>query len=273
MIGGPMLTFLFWNLARRDIPDAVARIVLENNVDVVLLAENRIPAVSLLRRLNPSDHVRYHFTPSLVPTKVDIFFGFSPDFITPHADEQRASLRKIRLPGRQEILLCAIHLQSRAVFDESDLTMEAVELNGFIRQAEQRAGHSRTIAVGDFNMNPFSRGLTSANGFNAVMTLKVAQQGERTVAGRKHPFFFNPMWGHFNDGAAKPGGTFYYTPSGYESLYWHIIDQVLIRPELISQFEASSLRILDVYSGGSLTNYSGRPKISDHLPIIFGMNL
>ena len=268
-----MLTFLFWNLARRDIPNAVARIVLENNVDVVLLAENRIPPVSLLRRLNPSDHVRYHFTPSVVRTKVDVFVGFSPDFIIPQADEPRASLRKIQLPGRREILLCAIHLQSRAVWEDFDLTQEAVEVNSFIRQEEDNAKHSRTIVVGDFNMNPFSRGLTSANGFNAVMTLKVAHQGERTVAGRNHPFFFNPMWGHFNDGSARPGGTFYYTPSGYESLYWHMMDQVLIRPELISLFEASSLRILDVYSGGSLMNKSGRPEISDHLPIIFRMNL
>jgi exonuclease III len=268
-----MVTFLFWNLARRDIPDVVAGLVLEHNVDVVLLAENVTQRGRLLEKLNASDRPRYHFAPSWSQTKVDIFSTFLPQFIKPHADEHRASLRKIQLPGCPEILLCAIHLPSRAAWEEADLIDEAKEVNHFIREEEKSVGHSRTIVVGDFNMDPFSRGLTSANGFNAVMTRSVAQRVSRTILGRVHPFFFNPMWSHFNDGTTKPGGTFYYSPSGYKSLYWHMLDQVLIRPELISKFEASSLRILDVYSGGSLTNASGRPKISDHLPIIFRMNL
>jgi hypothetical protein len=269
------VTFLFWNLARRDIPDAVASIVLEHQVDVVLLAESRISAVSLLRRLNSDERSPYYLAPSVDGAKVDIFCRFLPNFIPSSDDElgRRVSLRKIRLPGRQEVLLCVIHLPSRKDYEENDLTHGAVELNRLIRQAERRARHKRTIVVGDFNMNPFSRGLTSADGFNAVMTLQVARQGSRKHEIQRHPFFYNPMWGHFNDGAAKPGGTFYYRPRGYESLYWHMLDQVLIRPELISKFEASSLRILDVCSEGKLTNKTGRPKVSDHLPIIFGMNL
>jgi hypothetical protein len=268
-----MVTFLFWNLAGGDIPDIVASIVLEHQVDVVLLAENGIQPASLLQRLNTGNPSRYHFIPPVVRSKVDIFAGFLPEFIKPRADEPRATIRSLHLPGCQKILLCALHLDSPVNYDEANLNRKARKLNSVIRFEEKRARHSRTIVVGDFNLNPFSHGLTSADAFNAVMTLKVAQRRCRTLDRDNHPFFFNPMWGHFNDGTAKPGGTFYYKPSGHESLYWHMLDQVLIRPDLISQFDASSLRVLDVYSGGRLTKNSGTPKVSDHLPIIFRMNL
>ncbi len=271
-----MLTFLFWNLARRDIADTVAALARENDVDVLILAENAIRATTLLRRLNPPGSVRYHYAPSPsgLPSKVQTFFGYSPEFIRPLTEySPRAAIWRINLPSREEFLLCTLHLPSKLHMRESDLAQESALLNRFIRDEERAAGHSKTVVVGDFNMNPFEPGLTLANGFNAVMARDVALQRSRRISGRAHPFFFNPMWNHFGDGTGHPCGTYFHVPSGYASLYWHIFDQVLVRPELISRFDVSNLRILDSYSGGRLTRENGRPFVSDHLPIVFQIDL
>jgi hypothetical protein len=193
----------------------------ENDVDVLVLSESAIPPTTLLQRLNPPGSVRYHYTPSPsgLPSKVQTFFGYSPEFIKPVAEyPPRAAIWKIHLPTREEFLLCALHLPSKLYMGEIDLGRESVQLNSFIRDEEEKAGHSKTVVVGDFNMNPFQSGLTLADGFNAVMTRDVALQGGRRLSGRKYPFFYNPMWNHFGDGADRPCGTCFDIPSGYQSL-------------------------------------------------------
>jgi len=271
-----MITFLFWNIAKRPLSQTISALVSENNVDILILAENEIPVAELLDLLNPPANVRFNFVAPPIPiagSKVDIFFGFDPAFLQPQTDTRRATFRRVLLPGRQEFLLCGVHFQSRYVWEETDQAHESVEFNRIIRDAENSAGHSRTVVVGDLNMNPFSQGLTAANGFNAVMTRQIALTKNRTVADREHPFFFNPMWTLFGDGEVRPGGTFYMQPPGYNSLYWNMLDQVLIRPQLIPHFDLSSLKILAEYQGGRLVAENGRPSMSDHLPILFKLNL
>src|SRR4051812_41722532 len=117
-----MLTFLFWNLAKRDLSDVVAALVAENKVDILILAENVIPSANLLGLLNRPGNVRFNFVPPPLQneTKIDIFFGFSSEFLKPHRDTRRATIRKVKLPGRTEFLLCGIHFQSLAVWSEND---------------------------------------------------------------------------------------------------------------------------------------------------------
>jgi len=272
-----MLTILFWNLAKGNLATEVSALVFEHHVDILLLAESAVPPGHLLQLLNPPAATRYNFVPSrdskIRPSKIQIFFGFGPQFISSRTDTGRATIREVRLPGRTRFLLCGVHFQSRPVWGEKDQALESTELNRTIREEERKAGHSRTIVVGDFNMNPFDLGVTSASGFNAVMTRQIALQRKRTLADRDHPFFFNSMWGLFGDGSSRPGGTFFLPSPQYASIYWHMLDQVLIRPDLIPEFEPSSLRILSEYSGGRLTAANGRPSVSDHLPILFKMNV
>jgi endonuclease/exonuclease/phosphatase family metal-dependent hydrolase len=268
-----MLTFLFWNLANRDIAPVVAALALEHKVDILMLVENAIPPARLLRLLNPKGAVRYNFVPSRIESKIQIFFGFAPQFLQAQTDTGRATIRKVMLPGRLEFLLCGVHFQSLVIWEERDQALESSELNRIIRTEEIRAGHSRTVVVGDLNMNPFALGLTSASGFNAVMTREIALQGGRRLSEREHPFFYNPMWSQFSDGSVQPGGTFFHNPSGYSSIYWHMLDQVLVRPELVQHFDLSNLKILSQYQRGSLLGKNGRPSVSDHLPITFKLNL
>lgn len=125
-------------------------------------------------------------------------------------------------------------------------------------------------------MNPFETGLVSAAGLNAVMTRQIALRETRTVKGKEYPFFYNPMWSHFGDAGGTPSGTYYYSGARHREFFWHIFDQVLIRPALIDSFQNESLKILSTDGAISFLSNRGVPDpsvASDHLPILFELNL
>jgi hypothetical protein len=82
-------------------------------------------------------------------------------------------------------------------------------------------------------MNPFEDGIVAANGLNAVMSRDVAARESRRVQRKDYTFFYNPMWGHFGDATDGPSGTFYRGSSEQVEYFWHMFDQVLIRPERV----------------------------------------
>ncbi len=134
--------------------------------------------------------------------------------------------------------------------------------------------HRRTILVGDLNMNPFDAGVVGAQALHAVMTRQLARREEREVMGRAYRFFYNPMWGHFGDRTSGPAGTYYHHASNPGNLFWNMYDQVLLRPDLMDQL--IELQILISDGQDDLVTKGGLPKKtdgSDHLPILFRMNL
>jgi hypothetical protein len=108
------------------------------------------------------------------------------------------------------------------------------------------------------------------------MTREIALRGTRTVAGNKYPFFYNPMWSHFGDADESPPGTYYYTSAEHKMFFWNMFDQVLIRPYLIDLFQNETLKILNTDGTVSFLSERGLPDssvVSDHLPILFKLNL
>jgi len=154
----------------------------------------------------------------------------------------------------------------------STQTSESPFYSDFIQQAEKQVEHQRTIVIGDFNMNPYEKGMVNANGFNAVMSRSIAMNRERTLQGRQYGSFFNPMWGLMGDSSPGSPGTHYYLPSGHSSYYWHTFDQVLVRPDLLDFVTPRSITILDTDGERSLLSRNGQPDkswASDHLPLLF----
>lgn len=147
-----------------------------------------------------------------------------------------------------------------------------MELARVIETEEQVSGHRRTILVGDFNMNPFETGLVSSVGLNAVMSRRVASRLTRSAQGRDYPFFYNPMGNHFGDSQSETAGSYYYDAGEHVNYYWHLFDQLLLRPELAERFDPERLSIVKATRSLSLIRSDGRPddtKGSDHLPLIF----
>ena len=271
-----MLTFLFWNINRKPLASIIANLTVSHDVDVLVLVECEIGPARMLRTLNDGRPAQFHFSPDRACDRIAIYTRFPGDFLEPLSKSPRTTIRRLSLPARTEILLAAAHLPSKLHWEAGSQASECALFAQDVRDVEEQIGHSRTILVGDLNMDPYEDGLIAASALNAVMTRQLALRGRRTVQGRKFPFFYNPMWGLFGDAAPGPPGTYYYESSQHVAAFWHIFDQVLIRPELLDRFHSDSLRILDENGGIPFLNDRGLPDASaasDHLPVLFQLDL
>ena len=270
-----MITFLFWNTNKKDVRELIASLATTHQVDVIILAECGTPSSALLTIVNERSNGEYHL-PDSVCSAITIITRFSRNFLTPKFETDRLSFRLLHLPARPELLISVVHLPSKLFSSEDSQVFGATELARRIAETESEIGHRRTIIVGDFNMNPFEKGIIAASGLHAVMSRRIAARGSRTVQGKKYHFFFNPMWAHLGDQMDSPPGTYYYERAEPVNYFWNAFDQVLLRPDLIDFFPLNGLQILTAVGDDSLITDKGIPDrnhASDHLPIIFRLDL
>ncbi len=181
------------------------------------------------------------------------------------------NIRQIRIGPPRGVLLAAVHIPGKPGWEEGDQAEAASRLAKQIASVEDKYGCKDTILVGDLNMEPFHRGVCSAYGFHGVMTKEIASKEARTVQGERCPFFYNPMWAHFGDRTPGPPGTFYFSSAQPGARFWHMLDQVLLRPSLMEKLK--QLEILTSDGSTSLMNKRGIPEASDHLPVFFELDL
>ena len=267
-----MTRFLFWNLNKREIPGFVGTLAREVGVDVLILAECAMRPERVLEELN-AEKSEYQYAWG-VSDHLIFFTRFDSYYLRPLFESSRLSIRRLTLPESEPILVAAAHLPSKLSFSDESQLFESVYLSRAISEVEAGEGHQRTILLGDLNMNPFEPGMVGARGgLNAVMSRRIAARKARTVQGEKYPFFYNPMWNHMGD-RAETGGTFYFENAEPVCYFWHMYDQVLLRPELLKKFEPEHVRILREVRGVSLLE-NGRPDkemASDHLPVLLELS-
>ncbi len=269
-----MLTFLFWNIDNEPIGDVITHLALMHGVDILILAESALPPPELLLKLN-EQKTAYFYHPKRGCGKIEVFAKFRQEHLKIINEGQRYTIRRLTLPGRQEILVCMAHLPNKRHYSEQDMIHSMTNMSADIKDSESKYSHERTIVVGDLNANPFEAGMVSCSGLHAVMARQTAQKSRRKVEGKTYPFFYNPMWSHFGDGNRLPSGTYHYWNSTPVSYMWNMFDQVLIRPELLDYFDDADLQILTSDGATSLLKADGTPdkSISDHLPILFKLNV
>jgi hypothetical protein len=240
-----------------------------------MLAESVIEPTSLLKILNPLGTSKYHYIPQIACEKIEVFTSFPINFISTVFETNRMTIRRLKLPGLTEILLAIVHFPSKLHMKDASQAMESIELANNIRMIEQQVGHTRTVLVGDLNMNPFEDGVVSASGLHGVMSKNIALRGSRVVQSKPYPFFYNPMWHLLGRESDEPPGTYYLHKSEQIVYFWNTFDQVLIRPDLLQFFNIEDLRIVKSDGKNSFLNDDGIPNnnISDHLPILFKLEL
>lgn len=299
-----MLTFLFWNMGG-DLPKKTPALLVserkarllgilsnltrQNVVDLLVLAECPLSRADILRGVNAGNSNPYREPDGKsLCERVTIYPRFPHRYLSLYggSESSKYSCRHVRLPGRPEFLLFAAHFGSKLHKSEESQTLAAPVFSPIIRLAEKRARHQRTILVGDLNMNPFDTAVVGAEGLNAVMTRELAQRDSRTVDHRAYPFFYNPMWGLFGDSTHEryppghpdhePPGTCYYKASESKWYYWNMMDQVLLRPDLLPFFRNDELKILASDGTTEFLDARGLPRrdeISDHLPLLFRIHI
>lgn len=263
------LTVLFWNLAGKDLGDQLSTLAVQQRADIIAVCE----AKSLSREFLPNSPAAWaEAAPIVAGHKIRLFFrgsNFRVQRVHEHGLE-RIIIARIILK-HTELLLAVVHLGSKASWSHNHLFAESLVIAGELRKVEARFRHRRTIAVGDFNMNPYEPGMMAAAGFHAVMTKRLALNEDRTVQEETYPFFYNPMWGCFGDRTPGPSGTYFFRNSDQLAPCHHIFDQVLLRPSLLSS-TPERVHILETCGDAPLCDDKGRPdrvRFSDHLPVVF----
>ena len=268
-----MATFLFWNIAQKQLTEPLARLVSRHEVDVLLLAECALTPPQILGALNRPAKV-WQFAAPLVSgrEKIHIFSRLGARNISERLDAPRWTMRELVWPNLPAVTLVAVHLPSKLRSNPSSQAFECAELSADIRAIEAQVGHERTLVVGDFNMNPFEEGMLAANGLHGESSRKVALARSRVVGGKSYPFFYNPMWNFWGDDGRGPGGTYFHRSSDRVRMSWNLFDQVLVRPDLLPFFATSQVQILETDGVKSFLTRGGTPTTrdgSDHLPVLF----
>ena len=268
------MNFLFWNCGRSRLGRTISKLAHQHEIDVIVLAEVTDTPAQLLAELNKNSSFLFDFSQGQCK-KICMFTRFPGEWATPVHEASRYTIRRLCLPAKEEVLLVAAHLPSPLHLSESSRNASCADLAYDIRRVERQEQHTRTILVGDLNVNPFDAGAVNASGLHGVISRHIAAAGSRTVDGQDYPFFYNPMWSLYGDQTAGPPATYHYRAPGHNALFWHMYDQVMIRRDLIDGFNPNSLRIIDTDGFTSFLSKVGVPdkdKFSDHLPIVFEVN-
>lgn len=264
------MKLLFWNINKKPLAKEIKSLCDEHNIDVLVLAENTIAYAEILPVLNENTN-RIFIAPLNPSTKISFYTRFH-DFELVHDNNNWGSIRKIVHPIGIEILLVAVHIPSKLYMNDNEQASIASRIAREIDKREQERGHTHTIVIGDFNMNPFEIGLAGADHFHGVMDKQIALKHSRIVSGEERKFFYNPMWSRLGDDSEGCAGTYYYSSSNMNNYFWNTFDQVLLRPSLLDCFHRKNLKIIDKIDGISLIeNGKISKKFSDHLPVMIDL--
>lgn len=269
-----MPNFLFWNTHGNQIHDQVRTLAIERNTALIILAECKLDIARLVELLNRESSKQYETSLYELSTRKLVFIHNSVENkFHLIRDSSFGSFGVFNTEEGKEVIIAAIHFPSKRNRDDLDFNDFAEAFRNELEEVEQERGHSRSVIVGDFNMNPFEDGMIAAKYLHAVMDSEIAKKKGRTVQGRFYKYLYNPMWGRMGDTSPGPPGTYFYQRSAQRNYFWHTFDQVLIRPDLIPDFPIDKLEVVKSINETTLLTPSGRPRrsISDHLPIVFSI--
>lgn len=255
---------LFWNVNRKKLNDYIVEIVLENSINILALAEYEDDIDDLKRKFIDAKYDIYEY-PN-VGSRITLLTTISIASIERILDKSHYILFRIQHERLGRVMFGFVHLFSKMMKDENDYFSKMSKLVVEVERVEKEVDSDFTILAGDYNMNPFEKGMLSAGALHAFPTTYEALKSKRTLDDEEYKMFYNPMWKFFGDHRDVPG-TYYTTPTHTYGLYWNLFDQVIYRPSLIDDVE--NIQIKNKIMGNILVNESLKIRISDHLPIYF----
>ena len=170
------MNLLFWNINKKSPLKEIKILCDSYDVDILVLAENELKDEDILYYLNED-----FIAPNNYNLPKISFYTRIHKFQIVDDNPFWGSIRKITHPSGIEILLVAVHLPSKCYKDESEQSFIAIEVAQEIDKREQEQNHTHTLVMGDFNMNPFEKGMISSAGFHGVMDKKIATKLSRKV--------------------------------------------------------------------------------------------
>lgn len=284
-----MVKILFWNVQGVEkghkLPSSAPRYQNLSNVlvtaakqrtlDIIILAESPFGgSLPIAGFQNAPTSLRPN---RKTQTELEIYFRGATTHLTQFSAFGRTTFQEVCVVASGlSFLLIATHLES-PLHSSEERRREAVrDVAGEILSVENRRGNRQTLLVGDLNYDPFDMALIHAQHLRAVSTHQTALHFGKTSQKQRAPFFYNPMWSRFGDSDGTPAGTYYRGTNEVDCRFWHLFDQVLLRPEMLPHWDDRKLKIFDRIGRKRLVTQEGFPDkvhFSDHLPIQFEINL
>lgn len=279
-----MVTIGFWNvdaqrnraLDDRQLAQHAAQLVIERSLDMLFLVECELPIDVLTNALSRNTP----YFPVACSKRFKVLARFDPRYLdrpTLPIPSDRFDIWHLSLPLQERVIIGVVHGLDKGNNTASKQELFLQQFAAAVSYVERTLGHDRVVVFGDFNANPFESPIAGLLGMHAVSSGRLAVGEPREMLGQFYRFFYNPMWNLFGDrrGGVAPA-TYYYRGSDPHELYWHMLDQVLIRPSMIERFPVEDLEIVADIGGISLLSKSGIPdwkRFSDHLPVVFSLDL
>lgn len=280
------MNFIFWNIRKRTdelFLDSVVKMLNENDTDIFMVAE--LPGKDIERvkgYINNNTGDNYKHINGHTFEKVVIFAKRNIDIQLKDVTSEGKRIAAFTIKSNildKRIILFVLHYYDKINYDNDQQNEDINRIRNYIEKVEKDLEeHDFSIVCGDFNMNPFETPMIKTKGMHAMMDKNIVKKGKRTVRGEDFSFFYNPMWCFWGDcGRSDAPGTYYMDGSGRDiALFWHILDQVIIRKGLIDFLDSEKLNIITEINGVKLLNDTGRinsSDFSDHLPISFCLNI
>lgn len=300
----------FWNIKDKSNPfdSVLASFVKYNKINFLILSENDNISDTEIR--NATNLERIQFTKRTSKAKPWLYLYCSKDLIPfikthdtvdfkkddvvdkdPRETEyfakylnkfERIVFLSIENNG-EKLLVVPIHFPSKVFLSEKKQYLLAKRYKSIITEFAVNNDFSKTIIVGDFNMNPFEDGLIGIDCFHAISSREIAKQ--------PHSFYsipiecyYNPTWALHGDfkyqtKVEKPAGTYYLERAENIDYYWSLFDQVIMSPNAIPHFNEGSLQLIHEWGAGVKRinllkdGVPNKSLYSDHLPLIFKLKI
>lgn len=262
-----LMRFVFWNVNKRDLTQSVCALANSTKADVIILNENSVQSFRTLDALREDVTPAFFIPATMSEERFHCFCRCSQLDMSEVHSGVRTSVRLWRI-GADKALLALVHGVDMRNYDSETRQSFAQSLADEIRFVSKEQNTKKVVMIGDFNMNPYDRGMNLAAGLNAMMTRECVAEGFRQHVGKKYDLYYNPMWSLFGDNNAGPAGTVY-DKSNQGPYGWSMLDQVVIHHSLVPSFEG--VRILAQVEGRSFMDKNGRPdskNASNHFPIL-----
>ena len=267
------MNILFWNTNQTKnknnltslFKDSLIELLHENDLDILILAEYPYNTNELCKTINIISPNQYNNLPNISDNyriRGIINNKFNVESLI---EESRYQLIKITT-SYYILIIAMIHNVSKL---HSDTQSEVVSrFYKEIADYENKLSCDYTIAIGDFNLNPFDDACVGGTAMHALPFVNtVVSNPVRYIEDKPYKKFYNPTWKFFGNDKV-PYTTYYHDKGGNINLYWYALDQVILRPSLIKAFDMSSFRVIsNTKSHNFIKNGKPNNKYSDHLPL------
>lgn len=278
------MNFVFWNIQKKNsFYPIIGQMVQEYNIDILMIAEiEDSEKDNLLSAINAAyGKEAFVYIPGYSWKKVLVFAKQGINiFVFDESGKRICAFKIFSEVLHKNIILFPLHFYDKCNYSPEEQNERIEKIKDFIDEVEDRNNpdEKMSIVCGDFNLNPFETPMIKTKGMHAVMDKRIAENEKRTVDGNSYHYFYNPMWGFYGDNG-KGGaicGTYFLNRFYHIELFWHLFDQVIVRPQLMEYFNDNGLEIITQINKNQLLTSNGRidkKKYSDHLPLKFCVNI